>query len=233
MVCVIRGTNTTTDLPTSWWGSHQHHFSGWHYGHGFSRYSYNHWWTVPTFAACTSWFTWQAPTTVWQQSVYDDYGTGGNVVYQDNSVCINGEQVASSDEFAQSAMRLATVAPPETEEEAAEVEWMPLSTFAVSSDVDDKEPTRVIQLAVSQAGIISGTLYKSEAEQADSIQGQVDKETQRVAFRIGESEQVVVETGLYNLTLEQTPVLVHFGSERTEDWLLVRLENPDQDESDG
>ncbi|MDF1841147.1 MAG: hypothetical protein P1U77_06895 [Rubripirellula sp.] len=217
----------------SWWGSHQHHFSGWHYGYSFSRYSYNYWWTVPTFAACTNWFTWQAPTTVWQQPVYYDYGTGGNVVYQDNSVYINGEQVASSDEFAQSAMRLATVAPPETEEEAAEVEWMPLGTFAVSSDVDDKEPTRVIQLAVSQEGIISGTLYNSETEQADSIQGQVDKETQRVAFRIGESEQVVVETGLYNLTLEQAPVLVHFGSERTEDWLLVRLENPDEDEPDG
>ena len=42
-----------------------------------------------------------------------------------------------------------------------------------------------------------------------------------------------METGLYNLTLEQAPVLVHFGSERTEDWLLVRLENPDEDESDG
>lgn len=65
----------------SWWGSHQHHFGGWHYGYSFSRYSYNYWWTVPTFAACTNWFTWQAPTTVWQQPVYYDYGTDGNVVY--------------------------------------------------------------------------------------------------------------------------------------------------------
>jgi hypothetical protein len=214
-----------------WWGGHRHHFCGWHYGFSFPRYGWNYWWTVPTFVACRNWFTWSAPQTVWTQPVYYDYGTGGNVVYQDNSVYINGQQIATADEFAQSAMSLATVPPPETQEEVEELEWMPLGTFAVSSDQEDTEPTRVLQLAVSQEGIISGTLFNSKTDQADSIQGQVDKETQRVAFRIGESEDVVVETGLYNLTLEEAPVLVHFGTERVENWLLVRLENPEEDDA--
>ena len=45
-----------------------------------------------------------------------------------------------------------------------------------------------------------------------------------MAFRIGESDSVVAETGLYNLTQEEAPVLIHFGTERTENYLLVRLE---------
>ena len=94
----------------------------------------------------------------------------------------------------------------------------------------DVEPSRVLQLAVSKDGIVSGTLYNTVTDEAQSVQGQVDKETQRVAVRIGESEDIVAETGLYNLTQEESPVLVHFGSEGVENWLLVRLEQPEESE---
>ena len=57
--------------------------------------------------------------------------------------------------------------------------------------------------------------------------GRVDKDTQRVALRVGESEDVVVETGLYNLDADEAPVMVHFGPDRVENWLLVRLEDPE------
>ena len=43
------------------------------------------------------------PSTVWSQPVYYDYGQGGNVVYENNSVYIDGQQVASAEEFAESA----------------------------------------------------------------------------------------------------------------------------------
>jgi len=148
------------------------------------------------------------------------------VVYNDNSVYINGEQVATATEFAQSAADLATVEAPTTDEEAENAEWMPLGTFALSAGEKDVEPTRMVQLAVSQQGVISGTLFNTQTEENQSIQGQVDKETQRVAMRIGESEDLVAETGLYNLTQEQAPLLIHFGTEKVENWLLVRLEDP-------
>ncbi len=172
-----------------------------------------------------------APAAVWSEPIYYDYGQGGNVVYQDNSVYIDGQQVASADEFAESAAVLATVPPPATEEEAAEVEWLPLGTFAVTKDPKDVDPTNVMQLAVSKEGIISGTMYNSKTDQAYTIQGQVDQETQRVAFRVGESDKIVIESGLYNLTQDDAPVLVHFGTERVENWLLVRLQ--DQEEPQG
>jgi hypothetical protein len=38
---------------------------------------------------------------------------------------------------------------------------LPLGTFAVSSGVQDVDPTRVIQLAVNKQGVISGTLYNT------------------------------------------------------------------------
>ena len=215
----------------SWWNNHYHGFGGWHYGYGFRSHPWNYWWTVPTFAACTSWFNWSAPTTVWSQPIYYDYGQGGNVVYENNVVYINGEQVATADEFAESAAVLATVPPPPSEEEAAQVEWMPLGTFAVASDQQDVDPSRVVQLAVSKEGIISGTLYNTQTDQAQSVQGQVDKETQRVAMRIGESDDIIVESGLYNLTQDDAPVLVHFGTERVENWLLVRMENPEEQQN--
>ena len=161
--------------------------------------------------------------------MYYDYGTGGNVTYEDNSVYINGEQVATADEFAASAAVLATVPPPASEDEAAKVQWLPLGTFAVSTDEKDTQPSRVVQLAVSKEGIVSGTLYNYDTDKASNVQGQVDKETQRVAMRIGESDEIVVESGLFNLTQDQAPVLVHFGQDKTETYLLVRLKQPEEE----
>jgi hypothetical protein len=219
----------------SWWVGHPHGFCGWHYYHGFHLHPWGYWWTAPTFVAVTDWFRWSSPPPqqVWSEPVYYDYGRGGNVTYQDNRVYINGDEVATSDEFAQSAAALATVPPPATEEEAAAVEWMPLGTFAVTTDEQDVDPARIVQLAVSRQGVISGTLYNTQTDQAQTVQGQVDKDTQRVAMRLGESETVVAETGLYNLTQEEAPVLVHFGTEKAETWLFVRLDVPDGIDDEG
>jgi hypothetical protein len=212
---------------SGWWANHNHSLCGWHYGCGFNRYPYSYWWSVPAWGALTNWFTWSAPA--YSDPVYYDYGTGGNVYYEDNTVYIDGQQIASAEDYSASAAALATVEPPASQEEAEAAEWMPLGTFAVSSGIQDSDPDRMLQLAVDKQGIISGTLYNTSTDQAQTVQGQVDKETQRVAFRLGESDDIVVETGLYNLTQDNAPALVHFGPDKTENWLLVRLEQP-QDE---
>jgi hypothetical protein len=216
-----------------WWGRHPFPVGGWHFH--FWRHSFpaRHWWIAPTWPQATTWFTWSAPPHVWAQPVFYDYGSGGNVIFQDNNVYIGGELVSTADEFAMSAMDLATVPPPESDEQAATAEWLPLGTFAVSTNEKDVEPSHVVQLAVSREGIVSGTLFNIDTEQSQAVQGQVDKDTQRVAFRIGESEAIVAETGLYNLTQEEAPLLIHFGAERTEQTLLVRLEYTADDDEDG
>ena len=107
---------------------------------------------------------------------------------------------------------------------------MPLGTFAVARNEQDVDPSSVMQLAVSQEGIVSGTLFNTSTDEAYTVQGQVDQETQRVAFRVGESEDLVLETGLYNLTQDEAAVLAHLGGEKVETWLFVRLEYSEEDE---
>ena len=43
---------------------------------------------------------------------------------------------------------------------------------------------------------------------------------------IGNNKTKVFETGIYNLTRDQTPVLVHFPMGNTQQWLLVRIDKP-------
>jgi hypothetical protein len=208
----------------NWWNNHWHSWPGWHYGWAFSYHPWGFWWSAPVWGSFSNWFSWGWPATT--QPIYYDYGAGGNVTFQDNSVYVGGQQVASQSDFAQSAAALATVAPPATEDEAAAAEWMPLGTFAVSTNQKDLEPTHVIQLAVDKQGVISGTMYNKTTDQTLAVQGAVDKQTQRVAFRIGDNQDVVAETGLYNLTQNEVQLLVHYGPDRVENYLLVRLDAP-------
>ncbi|MEP0431474.1 mu-protocadherin- cell-suface protein [Rhodopirellula bahusiensis] len=211
----------------NWWGRHPFRFCGWHYFYSYRYYPYTYWWSTPTYPMVTNWLTTSALAATVEQPVYYDYGSEGNVTYQDNRVYIGGEEVATTEEFAQSAADLATVEAPENEESAEQSEWLPLGTFALTTDADDVDPDRVIQLAVNKEGIISGTLYNQKTDETQAIQGQVDKETQRVAMRIGESEDVVAETGLYNLMQDEASVLVHFGTKTQDTYLLVRLPSPE------
>jgi hypothetical protein len=211
----------------SWWNVYAPPFGGWHYHYWLPYYPANYWWRAATWNALGNWFVW-SNTPAWQQPIYYDYGTGGNVYQQNQTVYIGGQQVASTKDYAESAAVLATVPPPKDEKEAAATEWMPLGTFALSTGEKDTEPTRVVQLAVSKDGIVAGTLFNYQTDQSAAIQGKVDKETQRVAFRLGENEEVVAETGMYNLTQDEVPVLVHFGTNKTERYLFVRLQNEEE-----
>ena len=55
------------------------------------------------------------------------------MTYQDNSVYVGGQQVASAADFAASAAVLATVQAPKSQAEAEKAQWMPLGTFAVAA----------------------------------------------------------------------------------------------------
>jgi hypothetical protein len=110
-------------------------------------------------------------------------------------------------------------------------EWVPLGTFSVAIRENEANPARVAQLAHdNKQGLISGTIFNRESGNLYTIQGRVDPQTQRVAFTIGKDPNVVFETGLYNLTQQETPVLVHFGSNKTETYLFARLQEPQQSE---
>src|SRR5262249_12951058 len=82
----------------------------------------------------------------------------------------------------------------------------------------------------NKQGLISGTIFNQESGNLYTIQGKVDPQTQRTAFTIGNDPNTVMETGLYNLTQQETPVLVHFGADKTATYLFARLPEPKEDQ---
>ena len=109
------------------------------------------------------------------------------------------------------------------------LQWLPLGTFALSTSPTNPQVSTkaAIQLAATNDGLISGSFYNRDTNQAFPIQGRVDPQTQRVAFYVIGAENTVFETGMYNLTQAQTPVMIHKnGGRTTQNALLVRLNPP-------
>jgi hypothetical protein len=182
-----------------------------------------YWYGTPRWAAFAGWYGWNQP-------YYYDYGPGGNVIYTGDVVYVNQQPVGTPADYAQTAAALATVDPEMLAATSAE-DWQALGTFMVVTSEEDKDPVRMIQLAVNKEGLISGSMYNRETDKAFTVQGRVDKETQRTAFTIGDNADIVLETGLYNLTQQEAPVLVHFGPSKTATYVFVRLPEPEHGEA--
>jgi hypothetical protein len=190
------------------------------YWQNFGKYQYarNHWWRPATWAALGGWVAGSS----WASPAYYDYGDG--IYYEDEQVYMNGKPVASAEEYYQQASELATGAPPA---QTSESEWLPLGVFAVTREQTTDSNT-LLQLAVDKNGVIAGTYYNTSTNIARPVRGKVDQKTQRAAwtFSDGKNDDIIMETGLFNLTQDQTEALVHFGKEKTQKWVMVRLDEP-------
>lgn len=155
-----------------------------------------------------------------QPPVYYDYGN--NVTYEDNSVYINGENAGTSEEYYESASKIAASG----EDAPTDSEWLPLGVFAFTKP-ESPNSDITIQLAVNKSGDVRGNYTDTATKQNQVVNGAVDKQTQRVALTVGENKTNMIETGLYNLTKDEAPCLLHIGKDKTEQWMLVRLKNPE------
>ena len=82
-----------------------------------------------------------------------------------------------------------------------------------------------MQLAVARDGTVGGTYFNSDGDITLPIQGSVDQETRRVAWKVGEEDAVVMETGLENMTKDQAPIMLFFEGNITETWTMIRLDD--------
>jgi len=149
------------------------------------------------------------------------------VYYENNVVYVNGEESCTAEEYYQQAADIAAAVPEAAEDK---VEWMPLGVFALTHE-EKGDANMFLQLVVSKEGIIAGTYTNPLTNTALPIEGMVDRETQRAAWTVGDNKNTVMETGIYNLTKDEAPVLMHFGKEKTQNWLLVRLEEPEGEQT--
>ena len=158
------------------------------------------------------------------------YNYGSTICYQDDGVYVSGDRVGTAAGYAAQAATLADQGNANVKI-AADDQWRPLGVFALARE-EETTPSTFLSLAIDQAGILRGTYYDAVSDTQQNITGKVDKQTQRAAWTIGDKKTPIYETGLVNLTQQQTTVLVHRdtgndgGTGKVEQMLLVRV--PDQ-----
>lgn len=205
------------------------------------RANYNHWdmygrgwygrypgaWVPAGWAAGSAWrgCAWStcAPYCGYSEAppIYYDYGN--NVTYEGDNVYVNSASAGTSQQYYDQAVNIASTGA--TADAPSDSDWLPLGVFALTK-TDQTKSDVSIQLAVNKQGVIRGNYTDTVTNKNQVVQGSVDRQSQRVAFTVGDNKANVVETGLYNLTKDEAPCLIHVGSERTEQWLLVRMNNP-------
>jgi hypothetical protein len=153
--------------------------------------------------------------------MYYDYGN--SLVYQDDQVYYNGDPIASVADYAAQALALSGAG--RDARVPADEEWQSLGVFGIAME-DGQVGNDVFQLAVDKGGVIRGTYFNAAANTNQPIYGSVDPKSQRAAWTVGDAKDQVFETGIYNLTQDETPMLVHTGKDQTQQWTLVRLPQP-------
>lgn len=176
-------------------------------------------WSTPGWYDCSSYCGYPDDTS----AVYYNYGD--NVTYQGDSVYYDGQPYATQDEYAAQASQIA--AQGKEAQPADDEKWQALGVFAMIKG-DETSSNDIFQLALNQDGIVRGNYYNAVTDQTTPVSGSLQKDTQRVAWAIDGQPDTVYETGLYNLTQDETTMLVHFGQDRTEQYKLFRVQQTDQ-----
>jgi hypothetical protein len=144
---------------------------------------------------------------------YDNSG----VVYQTNNY-----STTDNTQPANTAAALANTADNAGDGDSAE--WLPLGVFGLVPG-DQTSATAMTQLAVSKEGVINGTYLDLLSHVGTPLRGAIDPKTQRAAWKVGDSENVVFETTLASLTTDSSPVSVRFGTQPPQAWQLIRTKN--------
>jgi hypothetical protein len=211
-----------------WFDSHPAFTPAWIANHAWAWYPYasnneawsNAFWDAVSWAAVNGWLdNTNAPP--------ENYDYGDNVVYQNDSVLVNSQPAGTPQQFYQQAEALAVAdAHPQTNtgQGDSKEQWLPLGVFGLMRS-DAQKPDMIFQLAIDKQGIIRGNYFSEVTDKTQPVYGSVDKKTQRAAWTVGDNKKVIVETGLYNLTKDETTALVHLGPDQEQRYVLVRLKS--------
>ena len=220
-----RNWNNWNDFPffVGWWGGN--HWYGPHWNHWGRYYDRDPWY----------WWTWAAAPLLfnhfdygWHTPYYWDYGPGEYIYYDDGVVYVNGEWYQPAPVFYENTVEVIEEAPVLTEEQAAQAEWLPLGVFAVTRE-GRAEADLLVQLAVTQEGIVGGTVHDHASSLTFQVEGTVEKETQRAvwSYTNDRNQRILMETSVFNLTQPEATGLVHYGPEDIQVIEFVRLEAPE------
>jgi hypothetical protein len=199
-----------------YWGDHPGYWNrdmgdGWAWGYG--GYGYGGW------GGLAGW--WGVPEST--EPTYYDYGD--NITYQNDTVYYGTQPAEPATVYYTQAQTLAESSPASfpTSVQQQKKEWKPLGVFSLVQG-QQTNTTTMFQLAVNKKGAIKGTYYNALTKETMPVSGAVDKKNMRAAWTVGNNKSVVYDTGVANLMKEQSPLLLHLGKDKTEQWTLVRLQ---------
>lgn len=195
----------------SWWAAHPGYWD---------RAMANDWaWGYGNWPALAGW--WGVPIAT--EPTYYDYGD--NISYANDDVYYGSQPVESAQAYYSQAQTLAQSLPASfpTTGQQQKKEWKPLGVYSLVQG-QQTNSTTMFQLAVNKKGAIKGTYYNALTSETQPVQGAVDKKNMRAAWTVGTNKDVVYDTGVSNLLKAQSPLLLHLGKDKTEQWTLVRLQ---------
>jgi hypothetical protein len=131
--------------------------------------------------------------------------------------------VGTQQEYTEQAVAIADTG--KQAEAAKDEEWLSLGVFAMVQG-EQTNANDLFQLAVNKAGTIRGNYYNALSDTTVPVYGSVDKKTQRAAWTVGDKKEPIYEAGFANLTQAETTMMVHFGKDRSQQWTLIRMEEP-------
>lgn len=150
---------------------------------------------------------------------YFDYGN--NIVVAEGHVYVNGTDSGTAEQYAQQAISLAE----QGRAANAGGPWTPLGVYALAQSTEGTS-NQVFELAIDKDGVIRGNFWEPQQKANSLVVGKADKSSMRAAWAVGDNNKIVFETGLFNLTSVHSPLIVHFGTDKTRQWLLVRITPP-------
>ncbi len=219
-----------------WWGT-----CSWYRGPAVYVNHSPWWWWRPVAWASIGYFFGEAIAS--DPVVYDP---GTTVIYEGDTIYINGESAGDANDYRKETIALAnpTVGevpvpqpPPAPEgtdpDEAVEDDpakpagdWLPVGVWALTQQ-EQGDATMFFQLSIDKDGIVGGAYKNVMTGDEQPVVGKLDMKSQRVAWHIGEVTTTVYETGLSNFENDVASTFVHFGEEQTQTWLLVRMPSPE------
>jgi hypothetical protein len=152
-----------------------------------------------------------------------NYEYGNELVYVGDWVYLYGRPFADANKYYDSAASIArTGEQARVATQGSAAKWLPLGVFEAIPN-GKKSSTMLLQLAVNKAGIIRGNYFDAADKNVQVVEGSVDKDTERAAWVVADRKNIVFDCLLNNLTQPETPMLVHVGKNKNEQWTFVRL----------
>jgi hypothetical protein len=196
----------------NWWNSHPGawYYPGWRDGWAWGGVGWgdlDDWWGVSS------------------EPVEYDYGN--NITYQNNEVYYGNQPTMSAANYYSQAENLADTVPvtAPAPTKSTESDWKPLGVYSLTQGTETNT-TVMFQLAVNKAGTIRGNYYNALTQETKPVHGAVDKKDMRASWKVGNNSSVVYDTGLANLLKPQSTCLVHLNKTQTQQWNLIKLNQP-------